>query len=65
MYPEERIDVAYSFPQEHFLFYTGYVCYVYDNALRKNTRYQVIIRLKNRFDPTDVRDIVTDRTISI
>lgn len=65
MYPEERIDVAYSFPREHFLFYTGFMCYVFDNALEPGKTYDVIIRLKNRFDAGDVRDIVTGRKISV
>ena len=65
MYPEERIDVAYSFPEEHFLFYAGYMCYVFDNALEQGSTYDVIIRLKNRFDIGDIRDIVTNRKISV
>ena len=63
MYPEERIDVAYSYPNEHFLFHTGYLCYVYDNVLQKENTYDVIIRLKNRFDYDDIRDIVTGKQI--
>jgi len=63
MYPEERIDVAYTFPQQHFLFYTGFMCYVYDRALKPGSVYDVIIRLKNRFDDSDIRDIVTGRQI--
>lgn len=65
MYPEERVDVAYSFPHEHFLFYTGYMCYVFDNALEHGKTYEVIIRLQNRFDAGDVRDIVTNRQITV
>lgn len=65
MYSEERIDVAYTFPREHFLFYTGYLCYVFDNTLEKGKSYDVIIRLQNCFDSGDVRDIVTQGKISI
>lgn len=63
VYPEERIDVAYTYPNEHFLFNTGFQCYVYDNTLQPGSTYEVIIRLKNRFDPTDIRDIVTGATL--
>ena len=65
MYPEERIDVASAFPHEHFLFYTGYQCYVFDNALPRDDSYDVIIRLKNRFDDADIRDILTDAKIHL
>lgn len=65
VYPEERIDVAYSYPIEHFLFNTGFVCYVYDNVLQKENSYDVIIRLKNRFDKDDIMDIVVGRQICI
>lgn len=64
MYNEERVDVAYSFPQEHFLFNTGYLCYVFDNALESGKIYDVIIRLKNRFDPKNIQDVVTNMKIS-
>lgn len=60
VYRDERVDVAYSFPREHFLFYTGFIGYVYDNMLEPGHEYEVIIRLSNRFDPADIRDIVTD-----
>jgi len=56
---EERVDVAYTFPREHFLYNTGFCCYVYDGMLEPGMDYQVILRLENRFDPQDVRDIVT------
>jgi len=51
--------VAYTFPREHFLYNTGFCCYVYDGMLEPGMDYQVILRLENRFDPQDVRDIVT------
>jgi hypothetical protein len=59
VYSEERVDVAYTFFEEHFLFNTGYICYVYHNSLMPNTIYDVIIRLSNQFDPEDVLDITT------
>ena len=65
VYPEERVDVAYSFPREHFLFYTGYVCYVYDNALPQGNTYDVIVRLKNRFDAGDILDVETGSRICL
>ena len=65
VYPEERIDVACVYTNEHFLFNTGYLCYVYDNTLQKESTYDVIIRLKNRFDDTDIRDIATGAKITL
>ena len=64
MHPEERVDVAYSFPREHYLFYTGFVAYVYDHSLEQGKTYDVIIRLRNSLDETDVRDIVTGAQIN-
>lgn len=61
----ERLDVAYTFPKEHFLYYTGFVCYVYNSMLEQNREYDVIIRLKNRFDPRDIRDIPTGHKIKV
>lgn len=65
VYPEERIDVTFSFVNEHFLFNTGFVCYVFDSVLEKGQEYEVIIRLRNRFEPSDIRDIVTGRKVSL
>ena len=61
---EERIDVAYSFIEEHFLRYTGFLCYIFEGVLEKGREYEVIIRLQNRFDPEDIRDVVTGRKIT-
>ncbi|MBQ8813879.1 MAG: glycosyltransferase [Lachnospiraceae bacterium] len=65
VYPEERIDVAFSFVNEHFLFYTGFVCYVFDSVLERGHEYEVIIRLRNQFDPADIRDIATGRKVCL
>lgn len=62
---EERVDVAYTFPTEHYLYYTGFVCYVYDSVLKSGAEYDVIIRLKNQFDPADIRDIPTGQKVSL
>lgn len=59
VYPEERVDVAYAFPEEHYLFYTGFAAYVYDKSLAPGVEYEVIIRLTNSLDPEDIRDVVT------
>ena len=63
VYAEERIDVAYTFIRERFLFNTGFICYVFDNALEAGREYEVILRLQNQFDPGDIRDIPTGRTL--
>ena len=51
---DERLDVAYSFAGEHFLYYTGFVCYIYDGMLPAGRTYEVNIQLKNQFNATDV-----------
>ena len=60
---DERVDVAYTFPREHFLYYTGFVCYVFDGMLEAGNEYEVMIRLRNVFDPEDIRDIMTDEKV--
>ena len=60
---ENRIDVAFAFPNEHFLYNTGFVCYVYENVLKKGQSYDVIIRLQNVFDENDILDITTGQKI--
>lgn len=60
---EERIDVAACFVQEHFLFNTGFQCYVYDHDLEPGHTYELLIRLSNRFDPLDVTDVFTGQKI--
>lgn len=63
VYADERIDVAYTFVKEHFLFNTGFICYVYNNTLEAGCAYDIIIRLRNRFDPADIRDIPTGQVL--
>ena len=65
VYPEERVDVACAFPKEHFLYNTGFICYIYHNMIKPNHEYQVILRLKNQFDSKDVRDIRTEGVIKL
>lgn len=65
VYADERIDVAYTFVQERFLFNTGFICYVFDNALETGREYEVILRLQNRFNPQDIRDIPTGKTLRV
>ena len=62
---DERVDVAYAFPKEHFLYYTGFVCFVFDSALEQGHEYDVVIRLRNQFDPADLRDILTGQKVSL
>lgn len=61
--PVERLDVASAFPAEHFLRYTGFLCYIFEGVLEAGREYDVIIRLRNRFDPADIRDVVTGRKV--
>ena len=60
---EERIDVAAAFPNEHFLYNTGFVCYIYENVLKKDRSYDVVLRLQNQFDENDVIDVTTGQKI--
>lgn len=62
---EERIDVAYSFTKEHFLYNTGFICYVFDRVLQSGHEYDVIIRLKNQFDSTDILDVITGQKVRV
>lgn len=62
---EERIDLAYTFVQEHFLLYTGFQCFIYDGILSPGKEYSLTIRLFNRFDPKDILDIPTGKTICL
>lgn len=63
VYPDERIDVAYNFINEHFLFYTGFICYVFHTTLEKGQYYDVNLRLKSRFDSNDILDIPVGQRI--
>jgi GT2 family glycosyltransferase/predicted HAD superfamily hydrolase len=60
---EERLDVAFSFPSEHFLYYTGFICYIYDSMLESGYEYDIVIRLRNQFDKTDIQDVLTGEKI--
>ena len=55
---EERADVAMSFPKLHYLYDTGFVCCIYKNNLKKETKYKVVLRLSNVFEKDDVQDVV-------
>ena len=64
VYPQERIDVAYNFLQEHFLFYTGFICYVFHTTLQKGHTYDVSVRLRSCFDSSNILDIPTGHTLT-
>lgn len=61
---EERIDVAIAFPEQHFLYNTGFKCYILNEALESGKEYEVIIRLRNRFDSGDIKDVMTSHKVS-
>ncbi len=63
VHPEERLDVAYTFPKEHYLYYTGFICYIYDGMLPADREYTLTVRLKNNFNPSDILDIKTGHTL--
>ncbi len=62
---DERVDVAYSFIQEHFLLYTGFQCYIYDGILKRGKEYNLTIRLINQFDTDEILDIPTGKAIEV
>ncbi len=59
----ERLDVAVAFPEQQFLYYTGFNCYIYKELLQKGKTYDIVIRLINQFDKEDVFDIYTGQRI--
>ena len=62
-HPDERLDVAYTFPKEHYLYYTGFICYIYDGMLPSGREYHMTIRLTNTVDQNDVIDIHTGHIV--
>ncbi len=64
-YPEERVDVAYTFPGERYLYNTGFACYVYDKTLTPGEKYRVYLRLKNVWDNSDIADADTGCVIEV
>lgn len=60
---EERLDVACSFANEPFLYYTGFVCYIFESMLKPGQNYHVAIRLTHLADPSKICDIRTEETV--
>ena len=61
---EERLDVACAYPNEHFLYYTGFECFVLDCMLEEREEYDVVIRLQHRYQSNAVLDIMTGTKIN-
>lgn len=61
--PEERLDIAYAFPEQHFLYYTGFSSYLFDSTLKPGVEYELVIRVKSLYDPMDWYDIMTGQKI--
>lgn len=61
---ETRIDVAAAFPEQHFLYNTGFKCYVLKDILEQGKEYAIVIRLRNQFEQDDIEDAVTREKIS-
>lgn len=59
VYDRERADVAAAFAKQHFLYRTGFACYIWKGALEEGVEYDVVIRLRNEVVAEDVQDIVT------
>lgn len=54
----ERPDVAIIFPQYGFLCKSGFECRILIDLLKANTDYDIILRFKNVFDVSDVKDML-------
>ena len=65
VHDEERIDVAVAFPEQHFLYNTGFQCYILNDVLEQNRDYDVIIRLRNQFNLDDLEDVVAGRKMKV
>lgn len=63
VYNEVRIDVAAAFPEQHFLYNTGFKCYILKDILQLDKKYDVIIRLRNQFVSSDIVDILTQEKV--
>lgn len=61
---EERVDVATAFPGQYFLYNTGFKSYILRDVLVCGEEYEIVIRLVNQFDSSDVVDVLTDQRIS-
>lgn len=62
---EERVDVAAAFPEQHFLYYTGFMCYILPEVLECGMKYDIIIRLTNQFQQDDIVDIETGNKLEL
>ena len=60
---EERVDVAYSFPELHFLYETGFQCRILPEQLESGRSYQILLRLENQFEKADIQDIPTGQVL--
>lgn len=63
VHSEERVDVAAAFPEQHFLYNTGFMCYILSDVLEFGMEYDIIIRLTNQFNQGDFVDVVTSHMI--
>lgn len=60
---EERVDVAFSFPEEHYLFDTGFVCYMLMEDLNCQQDYKIVIRLRNYVNDKEIIDVLTGQNL--
>ena len=59
VFDQERVDVAVTFPEIHYLYNTGFICNVWEKNLEKGMTYDIIMRLENQFDSSDIQDVLT------
>ena len=64
VFDQERIDVAVAFPEVHYLYNTGFICNIWRKSLNAGVTYDIILRLKNQFDNSDIQDIVVGKRIN-
>ena len=51
------------FYKKVFLYNTGFKCYILKDILELGKGYDVIIRLRNQFDSSDIIDILSQRKL--
>lgn len=65
VHSEERVDVAAAFPEQHYLYNTGFKCYIVCDVLECGKEYEIVIRLANQFEQEDVIDVATGYKLEI
>lgn len=60
---ENRIDVAKEYCNFHFLQNSGFSCRILKKYLKQDEKYEIVLRLTNKFDNTDINNVLTEKII--